>query len=288
MPLETPTFFVAEIAPHSDQEYHLLRDLVYERFGIALGEQKRALISGRLQKVLREKGFSSFQEYYQYVISDPSGEALSTLINRISTNHTFFYRESDHFDFFRETVLPEILAAQRTRGQKKLRLWCPGCSSGEEPYTLAMLLVEYLAADFAHWDVGILATDISARVLEIASAGTYAAESVKRLPAKLVHKYFLRLPNGETQVHEQIKKLVLYRRLNLMRSDFPFRGKFHVIFCRNVMIYFDHPTRQELVQRFHRLLEPGGYLFVGHSESLGRSDTRFRYIKPAVYQMTDP
>ncbi len=272
------------LTPLSDREYRLMRDLVYDKFGINLGEQKRALITGRLQKVLKENGFGNFSEYYDYVNSDQSGQALTTLINRISTNHTFFYREKDHFEYFLETVLPQVAAQARQQGQKKLHLWCPGCSSGEEPYTLAMLLLEYLGRESDFWDAGILATDISSRVLEKAQAGSYSPESIAHLPRTYVLKYFERESTDSYQVSASLQKLVLFRRLNLMRKDYPFKGKFQVIFCRNVMIYFDQPTRTELVHRFHRYLAPEGYLFIGHSESLGRSDAHFKYIRPAVYQ----
>ena len=276
----------------------MIRDLVYDNFGINLGQQKRALITGRLQKVLRENGFTNFTDYYRYVVTEPSGEALTRLIDRISTNHTFFYRENDHFKFYFESVLPQMFADRNSK-TAALRIWCPGCSTGEEPYTLGMLLLEFLAAPRDGntqtrrrvalrgplWpDVGILATDISSRVLKIAQAGVYASESVRHLPTDLIKKYFSPQSDGTMVVHPKLKELVTFRRLNLMRETYPFKGRFHIIFCRNVMIYFDQPTRIALTQRFHRYLEPGGYLFIGHSETLGRSNSHFRYIRPAVYQ----
>lgn len=288
----------AEISPLTDREYRLIRDLVYDKFGINLGQQKRALITGRLQKVLRENGFTNFTDYYQYVVTEPSGEALTHLIDRISTNHTFFYRENDHFQFYYESVLPRFLSDRKSKSEV-LRIWCPGCSTGEEPYTLGMLLLEFLANLQAnrkqtqsriglgarlHPDVGILATDISSRVLKIAQTGVYSTESVQHLPADLVKKYFIPRSDGSMLVHPKLRDLVTFRRLNLMRESYPFKGKFHIIFCRNVMIYFDNATRMALTQRFHRYLEADGYLFIGHSETLGRSNSRFRYIRPAVYQ----
>jgi chemotaxis protein methyltransferase CheR len=271
-----------QLLPLTDFEYKLIRDLVYERFGISLGESKKSLIVGRLNKVLKDHGLASFKEYYDFVVADSSGKALEMLIDRISTNHTFFYREHDHFEFFLDTVLPAMKSQQQA--WKNMRVWCPGCSSGEEPYTLALLLMEFFGRDLPSWDVGVLATDISSRVLQKAAAGLYESESVERLPAAWSKKYFHRLPEGRCSVNDPVKKLVTYRRLNLMRQDYPFRGKFSVIFCRNVMIYFDQPTRNALVHRFHRYMEPGGYLFIGHSETLGRGDTYFRNIRPAVYQ----
>jgi len=157
-------------------------------------------------------------------------------------------------------------------------------SSGEEPYTLAMLLCEYFKNELASWDVGVLATEISVDILETAKKGIYYDGNVSKLPDALKNKYFNKLPEGKWEVKNQIKELVLFRRLNLMRKEFPFRGKFQVIFSRNMMIYFDEPTRQSLVKRYHRYMESGGYLFIGHSETLGRNNNFYRFLKPAVYR----
>lgn len=267
----------------TDEEYRLIRDLVYSRFGINLTEQKRALIVGRLQKILREKGFLSFRQYYDHVVSDKSGEALTMLVNRISTNHTFFYRENDHFDFLLNEVLPEI-RARIGSGPKKLRIWCAGCSTGEEPYTLAIIVKEFLQNEIGRWDIGILATDISQRVLDLAEAGVYPKENLDKLPAKFKKGNFHARDKENWVVADHVKKLVLFRRFNLMRTQFPFKGKFDVIFCRNVMIYFDDPTKSALIKRFHQFTAQHGYLFIGHSETLGRNNTLFRYVKPAVYK----
>ncbi len=151
------------------KEFQNIRDLVYKNVGINLTEQKQSLVAGRLQKILREYGFNNFRQYYDYVISDTTGQALSTLVNRISTNHTFFYRENDHFKYLSQKVLPQL--ATRLRDKKDLRVWCAGCSSGEEPYTLAMLMFEYFGKDILFWNIGILATDISTNVLETAKRG---------------------------------------------------------------------------------------------------------------------
>lgn len=267
----------------SDREFRLIRELVYNKFGINLTEQKKSLVVGRLQKVLREKNFSSFSQYYSYITSDRTGEAMITLINRISTNHTFFYRENDHFDYFVRTVLPQI-KAQLTGKSKKLRIWCAGCSSGEEPYTISMLVNEFLGADMNSWDIGILATDLSERVLTIAKAGIYAEENVSRLPAIYRSKYFKRIADDRWSVSDRIKKNILYKGFNLMRTQLPFKNKFHVIFCRNVMIYFDNPTREALVEKFFRHLAHGGYLFIGHAESLTGISYNLKYIKPSIYK----
>ncbi|RMF68904.1 MAG: protein-glutamate O-methyltransferase CheR [Calditrichaeota bacterium] len=270
--------------PLRDHEYKLISGLVYRTFGIVLSEQKRSLIVGRLNRILRQNGHRSFKEYYDYVVADRSGRALSALVDRISTNHTYFYREKEHFDYLLEQVLPELSDRGRREQRKVLRIWCSACSSGEEPYTLAMLLCEFFGSDLHAWDTGILATDISTRMLAIAKEGIYSAENVARLPEQLRDKYFDAVEGGRWRVKKALKELVVFRRLNLIRNEYPFKGRFHIVFSRNVMIYFDESTRNRLVARYHRYMEPDGYLFVGHSESLGQNNRFYRYVRPAVYQ----
>ncbi|SDE27687.1 CheR family methyltransferase [Desulfuromonas thiophila] len=268
----------------SDQEFAALRSLIYSRFGINLTEEKRSLLVGRLQKLLRSQNLASFQDYYDYLAKDTSGRAVSDLVNLISTNYTYFNREKDHFDYFLKTALPQVCNRLRQRGQKDVRVWCAGCSSGEEAYTLLMLMHEYLGTEYRQWSAGLLATDISERVLATARQGIYAADKVASLPEALQRKYFVQLGDGRMQVAETLRQEVTFRRFNLMNTSFPFKKPFQIIFCRNVMIYFDQQTRNALVQRFHRAMEPDGYFFIGHSETLGRDSALFRYIMPAVYQ----
>ena len=268
----------------SAQEYKLLKDLVYQRFGINLGDKKQTLVVGRLQHLLREKGFASFKEYYDYVLNDQSREGLDSLINRISTNHTYFNRENAHFNFFINAVLPEAEQKISSVSDPTVRIWSAGCSSGEEPYTLAMLMLNYLEKNKRKWKPAILATDISERALSLGRTGIYEENNILKLPARLRNKYLKKIQNGQYEVTPKLKQYVLFRRLNLMRPDFPFKRKFHTIFCRNVMIYFDQETKEQLASRFAAYLEPGGYLIIGLSESLGRSHENFRYIQPAVYQ----
>ncbi|MDO3378087.1 CheR family methyltransferase [Geoalkalibacter halelectricus] len=268
----------------SDEEFELLRRLIKSRFGINLTDQKKSLVVGRLQKLLRSTGFASFHAYYEHLVNDKNEGALSELINRISTNHTYFNREKAHFDYFQQTALPAVVERLRQEGSRDLRIWCAGCSSGEEAYTLQMLMLEYFGGDYGRWDAGILATDISERVLSIAQAGIYPQERVMQLPEGLQRKYFRRLPDGSSQVVESVRNEVTLRRFNLMNERFPFKKPFHIIFCRNVMIYFDQPTRETLVGKFHQLTVPGGYLFIGHSETLGRNHSLYRYVMPAVFQ----
>ncbi len=266
----------------NDEEFQLLRDLVYQRFGIHLSEQKKSLVVGRLQKDLQNSGFLSFGDYYTHLIKNPSPDAFSNLINRISTNYSFFYREKAHFDFFTKTLLPELTAKLKKQGSNDLRLWCAGCATCEEPYTLIMLMLEYFGMEYARWDAGILATDISERVLAVGRQGVYPAERVAQAPKILQDRYFRR-QGDEMTVVDRVKKEVVIRRFNLMNT-FPFKKQFHVIFCRNVMIYFDKVTRDKLIRRFHGALEPGGYLVIGHSETVSRDNGLFSYVQPALYR----
>ncbi|MFX4262283.1 CheR family methyltransferase [Pelotomaculum propionicicum] len=268
----------------NDEEFNLISSLVYNKFGIKLGEQKRALIIGRLQKVLHAGGFLNFKDYYNHVVSEPSGKALLTLVDKISTNHTFFFRENEHFDFFSGHVLPNIIRENQNRSKVSIRIWCAGCSSGEEPYTLAMVLSEFFKSDLKDVDIGILATDISVSALEKAMAGIYPAERMELVPPAYRQKYFKSLKDGNWEIKPNLKKMVLFRRLNLIRPDFPFKGLFNLIFCRNVMIYFDKETQRDLISRFHRYTEPNGFLFIGHSETLDRSTGLYKYIMPSIYQ----
>ncbi|ORJ63533.1 CheR family methyltransferase [Geothermobacter hydrogeniphilus] len=268
----------------SDDEFNAMRKLIYERFGINLTDQKRSLLVGRLQKLVRGNGFNSFQAYYQHLLNDSSERALSELVDRVSTNHTYFNRENDHFDYFRNTALPAVVERLKKENRLDLRIWCAGCSSGEEAYMLLMLIREVLGSDHRRWDAGILATDISDRVLAVARQGLYPEEKLSNMPAELKRKYFRQQPDGRWQVDESLRREATFRRFNLMNKTFPFKKPFQIIFCRNVMIYFDQPTRDTLVKKFHRLTEPDGYLFIGHSETLGRSQTLYRYLLPAAYQ----
>ena len=267
--------------PITKKEFYDLSTYIKENYGINLKAEKEALVIGRLQNELIQRGFQSFSEYYQYVISDKTGIAVSKLLDKITTNHTFFMREVDHFYYFRDTVLPYFTKAVT---DKDLRIWCAGCSSGEEPYTLGMIVDEFFGSEKLYWDTKILATDISNKVLEEAKKGIYANKEIDTLPAKWRLNYFNKLDSETSVIIDRIKSEIILRKFNLMETVFPFKKKFHVIFCRNVMIYFDENTKTNLVKKFYDYLEPGGYLFIGHSESLNREETRLKYIIPAVYR----
>ncbi|MDF2484976.1 MAG: cheR3 [Herbinix sp.] len=263
------------------KEFNQLSTFIKANYGIYLKPEKETLVIGRLQNELLQKGFKNFSEYYDYVVNDKTGMAVSNLLDKITTNHTFFMREADHFTYFKDIVLPYIAAKATDRD---LRIWCAGCSSGEEPYTLAILLEEYFGKDKLYWDTKVLATDISGKVLEEAKKGIYSNKAMETLPAKWRLSYTTKMDSDNSVFIEKIRNEVIFRKFNLMEAVFPFKKKFHVIFCRNVMIYFDEKTKNTLVNKYYDLLESGGYLFIGHSESLNRDELRFKYVQPAVYR----
>ncbi|MBF0237151.1 MAG: protein-glutamate O-methyltransferase CheR [SAR324 cluster bacterium] len=268
----------------SAEEFKLFQQFIYERVGINLSEQKQGLLVTRLNKHIKKLGLRSFRDYYDYLTRDTTGHELSELINQVSTNHTFFFREKAHFDFMTEAVLPQITQTLSSRGELDLRVWCAASSTGEEPYGLGMTLMEFLGDRYSSWSAGLLATDVSSQALETAQNGFYSDDRVASVPAHLKAKYFIRVDETTWQVKPHLRKEITYRRFNLMNKTFPFRKPFHIIFCRNVLIYFDQQTVEELIHRMYTWTAPGGYLFVGHSESLGRINNPYRYIKPSVYR----
>lgn len=265
----------------TDREFTDLTEFIKSRFGIRLGQEKKTLVLGRLSNMLVKEQFSSFSEYLEHLLNDKTGRASATLVNLITTNHTFFMRETAHFDFFRSTVLPFLASHVK---DKDLRIWSAGCSSGEESYTLAMIIDTFFGPDKRLWDTKLLATDISDKVLSIAREGIYSNEALAALPGAWRANYTRRLENERSMMTDFIKNDIIFRRLNLMDERFPFRKKFHVIFCRNVMIYFDAKTRKQLVEKFYDLTAEGGYLFIGQSESISRDDSRWKYVLPAIYR----
>ena len=263
----------AELAPSQFQD---ISRTVYDVAGIQLRPGKEGLVRSRLAKRLRALGVATYDEYLARVAGDASGRELAEMVDALTTNKTNFFREPAHFDFLRDRVLPALPASA------PLRIWSAGCSTGEEPYTLAMTLHEALP-DLARRDVRILATDISARVVAQARAGRYPDAVAGEVPPELLRRYFTRGPGGAWEVGASLRAPIAFARLNLMEA-WPMRGPFQAIFCRNVMIYFDKPTQQELVGRYYEMLAPGGHLFVGHSESLSGIAHRFAYVQPAVYR----
>ncbi len=268
----------------SDREFSMIASLIHQQFGIYLSPQKQALIVGRLRKLVAQLGFSSFEDYCAHVRDDATGSALAELANRITTHHTFFYREKAHFDFFAQKVLPECASAARRANSRDLRIWCAGCATGEEAYTLDMLLHEYFGREYSLWDGGVLATDLAANVLERARRGIYAGERLRHLPEHLRQLYVERRGEDSWQVVEAVRRDVLFRRFNLLTGRLPFRKPFDVIFCRNVMIYFDAEIRERTARCLSLALRPGGYLFIGHSETLHQLDCPVDFVQPGVYR----
>ena len=268
-----------------DSEFDFICTLVYEHSRIKLGPDKKELVSARLGKRLRATNLDSIGAYCNLLKSPSSDDELGHLIDAISTNHTFFYRESAHFDFVRERILPEMIERNRVERWPRFYAWSAACSSGEEPYSLAATLSEGLQG--SSWPWHIEATDISNRILEKAKAGIYKEDVVSRLPAATIKAHFQKgigPQEGNYRVRSALRDRVAFHYLNLLKGEAPFREPFHVIFCRNVMIYFDKETQEELVNKLYRRLIPGGYLLVGHSESLTGIKHPLQLVKPATYR----
>lgn len=265
----------------TDQEFSELVQFIKRNYGINLA-QKRCLVLGRLQNYIVQNGFESFSEYFQHIVNDRSGQAGTILVNKLTTNHTYFMREPQHFEFLERVALPYF--AKALVRDKDLRIWSAGCSTGEEPYTLAMILDTFWGTEKWLWDTKILATDISSAALGKAQQGIYHNSQLETVPAGWRMKYFRRVDDESCIIRDQIRKEVIFRRFNLMNEAFPFKKRFHLIFCRNVMIYFDAVTKRDLVNRFYDHMEPGGYLFIGHSESLNRNESKYVLLAPSVYK----
>jgi chemotaxis protein methyltransferase CheR len=261
-----------------DDEFKYLVTMVKSKYGINL-TQKRVLLEGRLTNYLTEQGYADYRAYIQVLEHDQTGKEITNFLNKVTTNHTYFMRESDHFDFFRDRVLPML--EQRVT-DRDLRIWCAASSTGEEPYTLAMILHDYFGGKTPHWDKRLLATDLSEKVLEQARLGQYPLEATEKLPETWKRKYFHKVDTDTVQVTDTIRKEIIFRKFNLM-DKIVAKRPYHVIFCRNVMIYFDAPTKADLVERMYDVMTPGGFLFVGHTESVSKP-TRFNYVMPSVYQ----
>ncbi len=264
----------------TDSEFNRIVGYVKGNFGIDLS-QKRVLIMGRLENYLLRNGFDSYNDYMTEVEKDPSGKEAKNLINVLTTNHTYFMRESEHFDYMRQIVLPQL--RRKEAAGKDLRIWSAASSTGEEPYTIAMVLMDFFGIEHKAWDTKVLATDISTRVLEHASRGMYLKEQVEPLPPKWKQRYFKQINSEQYVAKDVLKKELIFRRFNLM-NDFPFRRKFHIVFLRNVMIYFEDETKYNLLRKIYDFMEPGGYLFIGTTENLDKNKTRFEYVRPSIYR----
>ena len=269
----------------SNEDFKRVSDVIYKHCGINLHDGKKTLVRARLAKRMRARKIDTVGKYLDYVLAMNDKKEFYDLVDSISTNLTSFFREKVHFDLLKEQFIPNMIARQEKHGgPKRFRIWSAGCSSGEEPYTMAMTLKDAFKGT-SGWEVKILASDVSTRVLEKASSGLYEADKVKLVNPQLVSEYFNKEVvngNGMYRVKDELRKMIAFRYLNLM-EPWPFKGAFDVIFCRNVMIYFDKPTQEKLVGRYYDCLRPEGLLCIGHSESLTGINHQYRYLQPATY-----
>jgi len=265
---------------------HLAR-FIQDNYGIKMPDSKQVMLESRLRRRMRQAGFSSIEDYLDYVFS-PQGrrEELVHMVDTVTTNKTDFFREPVHFTILCDRIIPRITAGRAFTGPAKLKVWSSACSTGEEPYTLAMVLQEFAEKNGAlHYS--ILASDLSTRVLKIAQRGVYNEDQIQDIPLGLREKYLLRSKDRAlrlVQIREHLRESVTFRRINLMDDDFNIPEKMHIIFCRNVLIYFEKNEQERLMHKFAGLLEPGGFLFIGHSESLASMDVPFASVAQTIYQ----
>lgn len=265
----------------TDEEFNRIFRFLKSRYGIDM-TRKKEIVSGRLENFVRIEGYKSYTEYMNTVESDITGKQEKQLVNLLTTNHTYFMREFEHFDYMRNTVLPYL--RNKESRNRDLAIWCGASSSGEEPYMLAMLLKDFFGLEADKWDTKVLATDISTEVLQQAVAGVYTQEQIEVLPETWKRRFLKMLPGQDKyQMTKEIKEEVIFRQFNLM-DPFPFKRKMHVIFLRNVMIYFDAATKAKLIRKLYDVLEPGGYLFIGRTETIDRSVAPFQMIQPSIFR----
>lgn len=263
----------------TDQDFERLMTYMKKTYGINL-EKKRVLIEGRLSNMISARGFKSFKEYIDFAFADKTGNETIQLVNKLTTNHTFFMREPEHFEFLKKVILPYL--ETKNSATKVLDLWCAASSTGQEPYTIVMTVDEYFGANAARWKVNLLATDLDTDVLAKAKAGVYTTDMLKDVPKKWMEKYFTKVDANTYRVIDRLRNQITFRQFNLMKPIVD-KKLYDLISCRNVMIYFEPETKNELVERFYDVTKEGGYLFTGHAESVGRN-TRYTYIQPAVYR----
>ncbi|MBI5461619.1 MAG: protein-glutamate O-methyltransferase CheR [Gammaproteobacteria bacterium] len=265
----------------TDRDFAFLRQIAYEHTGITLGDTKRQMVYGRLARRIRQLGLDSFAAYCQRIENDLDSE-LGELVNAITTNLTSFFRENHHFEHLTDTALPEIVA--HNAGARRLRVWSAGCSTGEEPYSIAMTLAE--SGQLSGWDARILATDIDTNVVAKARSGVYGDERIQDIAPQRLRRWFQRgggANAGKARVAQPLRDMISFRQLNLL-GPWPMQGPFDVIFCRNVVIYFDKETQRKLFARYADLLAPHGYLYIGHSETLFKISEQFRLIGGTIYK----
>jgi chemotaxis protein methyltransferase CheR len=275
-----------ELAPLTKTEFRQFQEIILAEAGITLNESKHVLVQSRLTRRLRSLGLASYGEYLVYLARQPrESPERREMINCITTNKTDFFRENHHFEFLRGRVIPELRAAAANGGAKKIRIWSAACSTGEEPYSIAVTIREALGAE-RNWDVKILASDIDTNVLSAAEAGIYDAERFNQVQESLLRRYFTRRKSdGALLANDELKQMIRFRRINFVDPAWPIRTTFDVIFCRNVIIYFSRATQQVLFERLAQYLKPTGYLLVGHSENLHWMQKLLVPKGQAIYQL---
>ena len=265
----------------TDEEFFRIHTFLKHSYGVDMSKKKE-IVTGRLENYIHRRGFRNYSQYLEALETDYTGELEKELVNLLTTNHTFFMREFEHFQFLKEIVLPYL--QQKESKKKDLAIWCGASSTGQEPYMLAMLLMEFFGLEHREWDTKVLATDISTEVLQQAIRGVYKSEEIATLPDTWKRRFLRVMPGGETwRMTEEVKEQVIFRQFNLM-EPFPFRRKMHVIFLRNVMIYFDQKTKRELLEKIYDVMEPGGYLFVGRTETVERDVVPFELVQPSIFR----
>ena len=268
----------------TEDEFQRIYHFIKSRYGISL-DRRKEIVQGRLDNYLQWNGYASYTEYMRAVESDFTGKLERELVNTLTTNHTFFMREFEHFDYLRQKVLPQLRIKEARN--KDLCIWCGAASSGQEPYMLAMLLREFFSLEADAWDTKVLATDVNTEVLMQAVRGVYDKEHIENLPDNWKRRFLHAINGGEQyEISQEIKNEVIFRQFNLM-DDFPFKRKMHIVFLRNVMIYFDNATRKQLIEKVYNCMEPGGYLFVGRTETLDKSQCPFEMIQPSVFRKAE-
>jgi len=265
---------------YTKEDFDFLRKISNEHSGILVPDDKFDMFYSRLSKRVRLHSLANFKEYCQFLKDNPEQE-FTEFINAVTTNLTSFFREKHHFEFLKKTVIPEVLRRNSTK--KTIRVWSAGCSTGEEPYSIAMTLLENVPHG---WDIKILATDLDTHVLQTAATGVYSKDRINGLPAEIISRWFKRGKGNNAvnvKVHSDLQALIQFKQLNLM-SSWPIKNNFDFIFCRNVLIYFDRETKEQLAQRYGNFLAMGSHLFIGHSESLNQLDTPFDLIGNTIYK----
>lgn len=263
----------------TDNDFERLMTYMKKTYGINL-EKKRVLIEGRLSNMISTRGFKSFKEYIDFAFADKTGNETMQLVNKLTTNHTFFMREPEHFQYLKKTILPYF--EKQNAATKTLDLWCAASSTGQEPYTIVMTVDDYFGANASRWKINLLATDLDTDVLSKAKAGVYTVDMLKDVPKDWLAKYFTKVDATTYKVIDRLRNQITFKQFNLM-NNITDRKQYDLISCRNVMIYFEQDTKNALVERFYDVTKEGGYLFTGHAESVSR-DTRYTYVQPAVYR----